>query len=97
MGQRIWLFPVWLTAVRINRRQDLTSRYFHVIYVATRKCLCCVSVYMNECNSFDNVLKYQYITDTFVFLGGAYIKCFPVITLIGCNIKCYRGRIQFYK
>ena len=58
------------------------------------KCLCCVSVYVNE---FENVLKYQYITDTFVFLGGAYIKCFPVVTLIGCNIKCYRGRIQFYK
>ena len=55
------------------------------------KCLCCVSVYVNECN------KYQYITDTFVFLGGAYIKCFPVVTLIGCNIKCYTGRIQFYK
>ena len=48
--------------------------------------LCCVSVYVNEGNSFENVLKYQYITDTFVFLGGAYIKCFPVITLIGCNI-----------
>ena len=52
---------------------------------------------MNECNSFENVLKYQYITDTFVFLGGVYIKCFPVVALIGCNIKCYRGRIQFYK
>ena len=64
------------------------------------KCLCCVnfiSVYVNECNSFENVMKYQYITDTFVFLWGAYIKCFPVVTLIGCNIKCYRGRIQFYK
>ena len=61
-----------------------------------RKCLCCVSVYVNECNSFENVLKYQYITDTFIVLGGgAYIKCFPVGTLIGCNIKCYRGRIQF--
>ena len=36
-----------------------------------RKCLCCVSVYGNECNSFENVLKYQYITDTFVFLGGS--------------------------
>ena len=35
------------------------------------KCLCCVSVYVNECNSFENVLKYQYITDTFVFLGGS--------------------------
>ena len=44
-----------------------------------RKCLCCVSVYVNECNSFENVLKYQYITDTFVFLGGAYIKYFPVV------------------
>ena len=31
------------------------------------------------------------------FLGVAYIKCFPVVTLIGCNMKCYRGRIQFYK
>ena len=62
-----------------------------------RKCLCSVSVYMIECNSFENVLKYQYITDTFVFSGGAYIKCFPVVTLIGCNIKCYRGKIQFYK
>ena len=61
------------------------------------KCLCCVSVYVNEYNSFENVLKYQYITDTFVFHGGAYIKCIPVVTLIGCNIKCYRGRIQFYK
>ena len=61
------------------------------------KCLCCVSVYVNEYNSFENVLKYQYITYTFVFLGGAYIKCFPVVTLIWCNIKCYRGRIQFYK
>ena len=28
------------------------------------KCLCCVSVYVNECNSFENVLKYQYITDS---------------------------------
>ena len=92
MGQRIWLFPVWLTAVRINRRQDLASRYFQVIYVAN-----VWAVYVNECNSFKNVLKYQYITDTFVFLGGAYIKYFPVVTLIGCNIKCYRGRIQFYK
>ena len=46
---------------------------------------------MNECNSFENVHK------IFVSLGGAYIKCFPVVTLIGCNIKCYRGRIQFYK
>ena len=36
-----------------------------------RKCLCCVNVYVNECNSFENVLKYQYITDTFVFLGGS--------------------------
>ena len=36
-----------------------------------RKCLCCVSVYVNECNSFENVLKYQYVTDTFVFLGGS--------------------------
>ena len=61
------------------------------------KCLCCVSVYVNECNSFENVHKYQCIKDTFVFLGGAYIKCFPVVTLIGFNIKCYRGRIQFYK
>ena len=62
-----------------------------------RKCLCCVSVYVNECNSFENVLKHQYITDAFVFLGGRYIKCFPLVTLIGCKIKCYRGRIQFYK
>ena len=65
MGQRIWLFPVWLTAVRIDRRQDLTSRYFQVIYVTN------VCVYVNECNSFENFLKYQYITDTFVFLGGS--------------------------
>ena len=43
MGQRIWLFPVWLTAVRINRRQDLTSRYVQVIYVAN---VCAVLVYM---------------------------------------------------
>ena len=35
------------------------------------KYLCCVSVYVNECNIFENVLKYQYITDTFVFLGGS--------------------------
>ena len=56
-----------------------------------RKCLCCVIVYVNECSSFENVLKYQYITDTFVFLRVTYIKCFPVVTLIGCNIKCYRG------
>ena len=69
MGQRIWLFPVWLTAVRIDRRQDLTSRYFQVIYVAN---VCAVLVYIvNECNSFENVLKYQYIKDTFVFLGGS--------------------------
>ena len=27
MGQLIWLFSVLLTAVRINRRQDLTSRF----------------------------------------------------------------------
>ena len=83
MGQRIWLFPVWLTAVRIDRRQDLTFRYFQVIYVAN---VCAVLVnYVNECNSFENVLKYQYITDTFVFLGGAYIKCIPVVTLIGAT------------
>ena len=69
MGQRIWLFPVRLTAVQIDRRQDLTSRYFQVIYVAN---VCAVLVYnVNECNSFRNVLKYQYITDTFVFLGGS--------------------------
>ena len=41
--QRIWLFPVWLTAVRIDRRQDLTSRYFQVIYVTN---VCAVLVYM---------------------------------------------------
>ena len=29
-----------------------------------RKCLCCVSVYVNECNNLENFLKYQYITDT---------------------------------
>ena len=29
---------------------------------------CCVSVYVNECNSLANVQKYQYITD--MFLGG---------------------------
>ena len=23
MGQRMWLFPSWLTGVRIDRRQDL--------------------------------------------------------------------------
>ena len=33
-----------------------------------RKYLCCVSVYVNECNSFENVLKYQYITDTFAYV-----------------------------
>ena len=27
VGQRIWLFPVWLTAVRIDRRQDLTCLF----------------------------------------------------------------------
>ena len=42
-----------------------------------RKCLCCVSVYVNECNSFENVLKYKYITDTFVFLGGNVHSVFP--------------------
>ena len=67
MGQRIWLFPVWLTAVRIDRRQDLTSLYFQLIYVAN---VCAVLVYVNESNSFENVLKYQCITDTFVFLEG---------------------------
>ena len=43
VGQRIWLFPVWLTAVRIDRRQDLTSCYFQVIDVAN---VCAVLVYM---------------------------------------------------
>ena len=42
-----------------------------------RKRLCCVSVYVNECNSFENVLKYQYITDMFVFLGGNVHIVFP--------------------
>ena len=32
-----------LTAVRINKREDLTSRYFQVIYVAN---VCAVLVYM---------------------------------------------------
>ena len=41
------------------------------------KCLCCVSVCVNECNSFEKVLKYQYITDTFVFLGGNVHSMFP--------------------
>ena len=27
MGQRIWLFPVWLTAVGVDIRQDLTSLF----------------------------------------------------------------------
>ena len=27
MVQRIWLVPVWLTTVRIDRRQDLTSLF----------------------------------------------------------------------
>ena len=36
-----------------------------------RKCLCWVSVYVNECNSFENVLKYQYITGTLVLFGGS--------------------------
>ena len=95
-GESCGTTNIWIlsSAVRINRRQDLTPRYFQVIYAAN---VCAVLVYVNECNNFENVLKYQYITDTFVFLGGAYIKCFPVVTLIGCNIKCYRGRIQFYK
>ena len=35
------------------------------------KCLYCVSVYANECNSFEKIQKYQYITDKFVFLGGS--------------------------
>ena len=39
----IWLFPEWPTAVRIDRRQDLTSSYFQVIYVAN---VCAVLVYM---------------------------------------------------
>ena len=34
---------VSLTAVRIDRRQNLTSRYFQVIYVAN---VCAVLVYM---------------------------------------------------
>ena len=42
-----------------------------------RKCLCCVNKYVNECNSFENVLKYQYITDTFVFPGGNVYSVFP--------------------
>ena len=35
------------------------------------KFLYCVSVYVNECKSFEKIMKYQYITDTFVFLGGS--------------------------
>ena len=35
------------------------------------KCLGWVSVNVNEFNSFKNVLKYQYITDTFVFSWGS--------------------------
>ena len=94
MGQRIWLFPVGVYSC--TNRQKTGSNISLFSGNLCRKCLCCVSVYVNECNSFENVLKYQYITDTFVVLGGgAYIKCFPVVTLIGCNIKCYRGRIQF--
>ena len=42
MGQRIWLFPVWLTAVRIDRRQNLISHYVQVIDVAN---VCAVLVY----------------------------------------------------
>ena len=65
---------MWLTAVRIDRRQDLTSRYFQVIYVAN---VCAVLMYVNVCNSSENVLKYQYITDAFVFLGGNGHSVFP--------------------
>ena len=67
MGQRIWLFHVWLTAVRIDRKHDISLFSDNLCH----KCLCCVSVYVNVCNSFENVLKYQYITDMFVFLGGS--------------------------
>ena len=70
MGQRIWLFPVWPTAVRIGRRQDLSNISLCSGNLC-RKCLCCVSVCVNECSIFENVLKYQYITETFVFLGGS--------------------------
>ena len=59
-----------------------------------RKCLCCVTVYVNECNSFENINILQ--IRSFIF-GVTYIQCFPDVTLIECNIKCYRGRIQFYK
>ena len=60
---------MWLTTVRIDRRQDLTSCYFQVIYV--------VSVYVNECSSFKTFLKYHHITDTFILLGGNVQSVFP--------------------
>ena len=55
----------------MNRQKTLTG--FNISLFSgnlCRKCLCCVSVYVNECK-FQNVLKHQYITDTFVFLGGS--------------------------
>ena len=74
MGQRIWLFPV---AYSCTNRQKIGSNISLFSGNLCRKCLCCVSVYVNECNSFENVLKYQYITDTFVFLGGSVHYVFP--------------------
>ena len=51
--------------------------------------VCCVSVYVNECNSFENVLEYQYITDTFVFLGGAYVCAeYQYITVLHICLCC---------
>ena len=66
MGQRIWLFPV---AYSCTNRQKTGSNISLFSGNLCRKCLCCVSVYVNESNSFENVLKYKYITYTF-FLGG---------------------------
>ena len=57
----------------------------------------CVSVYVNECNSLENVLKYQYITDTFVFLGGNVHSVFPSSHIDWVQHKMLWGRIQFYK
>ena len=54
-----------------TNRQKTVSNISLFSHNLCRKCLCCVSVYVNECNSFENVLKYQYITYTFVFLGGS--------------------------
>ena len=53
-----------------NRQKTGSNIYLFSINLC-HKCLYCVSVYVNECNSFGKILKYQFITDKFVFLGGS--------------------------